>query len=106
MRRSLLIAALGILGACADAGGQVPSGCEVMSDPGACVPSATRRVELLEPGTRPATDTARYCGAVVRLANSLQLYIDDPPDRKELLAGVDRAQEGNQDLAYDPGACG
>lgn len=106
MRRSLSIAVLLVLGACADAGDGIPSGCEVMSDPAACVPTATRRVEVLAPGTRPATDIARYCGAVIRLANSLQLYIDDPPGRGELLAGVDRAQEGNEELAYDPGACG
>lgn len=106
MRRAMVLSALVALGACADAGGGVPSGCEVMSDPGACAPAAVRRVEVLEPGARPATDTARYCGSVIRLANSLQLYIDDPPSRHELLAGVDRVQEGNEDLAYDPGACG
>ena len=106
MCRTLVLSALLVLAGCAGSNDGVPAGCEVMSDPAACVPNAARRVEVLAPGTRPATETARYCGAVIRLANSLQLYIADPPDRRELLAGVDRVQEGNEDLAYDPGACG
>jgi hypothetical protein len=76
-----------------------------MSDPAACGPGRQRVVEVLAPGTRPAIETARYCGSVIRLANALQLYIDDPPDRHELLAGVRRVQRGRDALAYDPAAC-
>jgi hypothetical protein len=90
---------------CAEGPTDVPAGCEVMSDPAACAPGTVRHVELLAPGARPATETARYCGAVIKLANALQLYIDDPPDRHELLAGVEEVQRGNDGLAYDPAAC-
>ncbi len=75
-----------------------------MSDPSACDPGAQIRTEVLEPGTRPNTQHALYCGSLIRLANALHLYIDDPPSAPELLAGAGRAGNGKE-LGFDPATC-
>ena len=103
MRLALLPASVLLLAACAG-GPTVPPGCEVMSDPSACDPSAQIRTEVLEPGVRPNTQYALYCGSLIRLANALQLYIDDPPRAPELLQEAGRAGNG-EDLGFDPSTC-
>jgi hypothetical protein len=41
---------------------------------------------------------------VIRLANALQLYIDDPPRAPELLQEAGRAGNGKE-LGFDPSTC-
>ena len=103
MRVRLIVAASVLLASCAGSG-SVPAGCEVMSDPSACDPGRVVRTEVLAPGERPNTQHALYCGSVIRLANALQLYIDDPPRAPDLLQEAGRAGNG-QELGFDPSTC-
>jgi hypothetical protein len=103
MRLRLIVATSLLLASCAG-GPSVPAGCEVMSDPSACDPGKVIRTEVLAPGERPNSQRALYCGAVIHLANALQLYSVDPPRAPELLQEAGRSRKGKE-LGFDPSTC-